>query len=118
MSSNTFEQSDTHLTAPFDTNTDEHTRAAEKAAAEQSDDQASEEEPTPTSDVERPDDSDAEESKPKPKPKKKGKGKGKGGIVIPEDWPWEEAKKVFMQPDVLPADEVEVSFDFAHRFSC
>jgi flap endonuclease-1 len=82
-------------------------RAAEKAAQAQdepSEDEA--EEPAPTSDIERPD-SDGEE-KPKPKPKKK-KGKGKGGVVIPEEWPWEEAKKVFLKPDVLPADEVEVS---------
>jgi flap endonuclease-1 len=86
-------------------------RAAEKAAAAaQSEDEGmSEDEPAPTSDVERPDDSDGEE-KPKPKPKKKGKGKGKGkgGVAIPEEWPWEQAKKIFMEPDVLPADQVEV----------
>lgn len=35
--------------------------------------------------------------------------KKKGGIVIPEEWPWEEAKKVFAKPDVTPADEIEVS---------
>ena len=34
--------------------------------------------------------------------------KKKGGISIPEEWPWEEAKKVFEKPDVKPADEVEV----------
>lgn len=75
----------------------------------QSEDEASDEEPAPTSDVERPDGTDDEESKPKPKPKKKkGKGKGKGGVSIPEEWLWEDAKRVFMKPDVLPADEVEV----------
>jgi flap endonuclease-1 len=91
---------------------DDRFRAAEKAAAAQSEDEAiSEDEPAPTSDVERPDDSDGE-AKPKPKPKKKkGKGKGKGGVLIPEEWPWEEAKKIFMKPDVLPADEVEVRVD-------
>jgi flap endonuclease-1 len=36
-------------------------------------------------------------------PKKK-----KGGVQIPENWPWEEAKQLFLKPDVLPADEVEV----------
>jgi flap endonuclease-1 len=85
-------------------------RAAEKAAAAQSEDEGmSEDEPAPTSDVELPDISDSEE-KPKPKPKKKGKGKGrgKGGMLIPEEWPWEDAKKIFMEPDVLPADQVEV----------
>jgi flap endonuclease-1 len=91
-------------------------RAAEKAAAEaaQSESEEEEEEPAPTSDVERPDESDNEgdeKPKPKPKPKKKGKGRGKakGGMQIPEEWPWEDAKKVFMKPDVLPANEVEVS---------
>lgn len=34
--------------------------------------------------------------------------KKKGGIQIPENWPWEEAKKFFLKPDVTPADEVEV----------
>ncbi|KAF8922526.1 flap endonuclease 1 [Mucidula mucida] len=66
--------------------------------------------PAATSDVERPDDgSDAEEAKPKPKPKKK-KGKGKAGVVVPEDWPWEEAKKVFKKPDVTPADDIELEW--------
>jgi len=41
----------------------------------------------------------------KPKPKK---AKAKGGVQIPEHWPWEEAKKLFEKPDVLPADQVEV----------
>lgn len=78
-------------------------------------------EPAATSDVEQPDKdsdgSDDEEKKPvEPKPKKaktkpaaKGKGKGRGGVTVPEEWPWEEAKKIFEKPDVLPADEVEVS---------
>lgn len=34
--------------------------------------------------------------------------KKKGGVFVPEDWPWEQAKKLFEKPDVLPADEVEV----------
>lgn len=40
------------------------------------------------------------------KPKKK--LKAKGGVQIPEHWPWEEAKKLFENPDVLPADQLEV----------
>ncbi|THH09535.1 hypothetical protein EW145_g1951 [Phellinidium pouzarii] len=36
--------------------------------------------------------------------------KKKGGISVPEDWPWEAAKKVFEKPDVLPADEVELEW--------
>ena len=40
--------------------------------------------------------------------KGKGKGKGKGGVMMPDEWLWEDAKKIFENPDVLPADEVEV----------
>lgn len=29
-------------------------------------------------------------------------------MSIPEEWPWEEAKKIFEKPDVVPAEEVEV----------
>ena len=35
--------------------------------------------------------------------------KKRGGVSVPEHWPWMEAKKVFEKPDVLPADEVDVS---------
>ncbi|KAF9493488.1 PIN domain-like protein [Pleurotus eryngii] len=41
---------------------------------------------------------------------KKGKGKGKAGITIPEEWPWEEAKKMFEKPDVISADKVELEW--------
>lgn len=34
--------------------------------------------------------------------------KKKGGVIIPEEWPWEEAKQVFEKPDVTPADQIEV----------
>jgi flap endonuclease-1 len=84
-------------------------RAAEKtAAAGPSDDEEEDDPPAPTSDVEKASDDEDDEPKEKPKPKKKGKGKGKGGIVVPEEWPWEDAKKVFVKPDVTPADEIEV----------
>ncbi|KLO11101.1 PIN domain-like protein [Schizopora paradoxa] len=36
--------------------------------------------------------------------------KKKGGVQVPDFWPWEEAKKVFEKPDVLPADEVELEW--------
>ncbi|KAJ6577189.1 PIN domain-like protein [Mycena capillaripes] len=85
-------------------------KAAEKAAAAGSDDEDEEDPPAPTSDVENPSDDEDDELKPKPKPKKKGKGKGKGGITVPEEWPWEEAKKVFEKPDVTPADEIELEW--------
>ncbi|KAF7330492.1 Flap endonuclease 1 [Mycena venus] len=86
-------------------------KAAEKAAAAGPSDDEEEEEDPPPSDVEKPSDDEDDEPKPKPKPKKKGKGKGKGGIVVPEEWPWEEAKKVFEKPDVTPADEIELEWN-------
>ncbi len=89
-------------------------RQAEKEETAAVSEEEEDDPPAATSDVERPDDgSDAEEAKPKPKPKKK-KGKGKAGVVVPEDWPWEEAKKVFKKPDVTPADDIEVT----HNIGC
>lgn len=35
---------------------------------------------------------------------------------MPEEWPWEEAKKLFEKPDVLPADEIEVR-SYSHLFN-
>ena len=43
-------------------------------------------------------DGDAEEGK-----------KKRGGMQIPEEWPWEEAKKLFENPDVTPAEQIDVS---------
>jgi hypothetical protein len=37
-----------------------------------------------------------------------GKKKKSGGIHVPDEWPWEEAKKVFEKPDVLSGDEIQV----------
>ncbi|KJA17991.1 hypothetical protein HYPSUDRAFT_169773 [Hypholoma sublateritium FD-334 SS-4] len=109
-------------------------RAAKALAEEEAEEeevQQSEDEPAATSDIERPDvgddsDNDDDEKKPaasqeatpkkaKAKPKSKAKGKGAagkraGGIVVPEDWPWEEAKQIFEHPDVLPADQVELEW--------
>lgn len=36
--------------------------------------------------------------------------KKKGGVQIPDEWPWEEAKRVFEKPDVTPADEIELEW--------
>ncbi|KAI9452435.1 PIN domain-like protein [Russula earlei] len=36
--------------------------------------------------------------------------KKKGGIHIPSEWPWEEAKKVFEEPDVTPSDQIELEW--------
>ncbi|TFK27564.1 PIN domain-like protein [Coprinopsis marcescibilis] len=110
-----------------------HEKTAAKKAEVESEEEIEPEEPAPTSDVEMPDmgedeykdnrddDEDEEEKEPpkkknavqdKGKSKKpgKGKGRGKGGIQIPDEWPWEEAKKLFEKPDVLPAEEVELEW--------
>lgn len=94
------------------------TKSKMAAAAKEPDsgDAASEtDEPAPTSDVEIPDvedESDKEGGKSAHRQKtstsKKGK-KRKGGVIIPDEWPWEEAKKIFVNPEVLPADELEVN---------
>ena len=34
--------------------------------------------------------------------------KRKGGVQVPDEWPWEEAKKIFAEPDVTPADQIQV----------
>ena len=49
-----------------------------------------------------------EDDEPKKKKKKK-KAAGTGGVHVPDEWPWEEAKAVFMKPDVLHGNDVEVS---------
>ncbi|KAF9778066.1 PIN domain-like protein [Thelephora terrestris] len=36
--------------------------------------------------------------------------KKRGGIQIPEEWPWEEAKKLFEKPDITPADEIDLEW--------
>ncbi|CAE6478376.1 unnamed protein product [Rhizoctonia solani] len=35
----------------------------------------------------------------------------RGGIHVPEYYPWEEAKKLFLKPDVTPADEIELVWE-------
>lgn len=47
----------------------------------------------------------ANEQKTEKKPSRK-----QGGVQIPEFWPWEEAKKVFEKPDVIPAEDVELEW--------
>ncbi|KAH9080245.1 PIN domain-like protein [Lactarius deliciosus] len=37
--------------------------------------------------------------------------KRKGGVQVPEEWPWEEAKKVFAKPDVTPADQIQLEWE-------
>lgn len=49
-------------------------------------------------------------AKPKPTPAKSPKKKKvtSSGMQIPEHWPWEEAKKLFLQPEVVKTDDMEV----------
>jgi flap endonuclease-1 len=48
------------------------------------------------------------EEETKRKEKRKKTAKKRGGVRVPEDWPWEAAKKLFETPDVVAAEEVEV----------
>ncbi|KAH9987804.1 PIN domain-like protein [Russula vinacea] len=41
--------------------------------------------------------------------KEEGKKK-RGGVQVPVEWPWEEAKKVFEEPDVTPSDQIELEW--------
>lgn len=47
--------------------------------------------------------------KPAAKSPKKKKKVSNAGMQIPEHWPWEEAKKVFLNPEVVKADDMDVS---------
>ncbi|TXT08381.1 uncharacterized protein COLE_05305 [Cutaneotrichosporon oleaginosum] len=56
--------------------------------------------------------SDGEEvavSPKKAKPKKK-KKKTSAGMQIPDHWPWEEAKKLFLEPDVVKGDDLDLDW--------
>lgn len=67
--------------------------------------------------VDRAEDDPKPISQPSPKVKKtktvakspKKKKVTSAGMQIPEHWPWEEAKKLFLQPDVVKCDDMEVS---------
>ncbi|KAH7105742.1 PIN domain-like protein [Auriculariales sp. MPI-PUGE-AT-0066] len=39
-----------------------------------------------------------------------GKKVKQGGVKVPDEWPWEDAKKLFLQPDVVPADQMELEW--------
>ncbi|KAF8340355.1 PIN domain-like protein [Cantharellus anzutake] len=44
------------------------------------------------------------------KAEEEGVKKGTGGIHVPDEWLWEEAKKLFEKPDVTPASEIELNW--------
>ena len=56
--------------------------------------------------------SDGEELRTSPKKKTPAKSPKKkvmsAGMQIPEHWPWEEAKKLFIDPDVVKGDDLDV----------
>jgi flap endonuclease-1 len=94
--------------------------AEAKAQIEEEEDESEAEEEVILSDreseegVDRDADGDAAPTSPKKKlppksPKKKKPKVTSGGMQIPEYWPWEEAKKLFITPDVVKADDMEVS---------
>ncbi|QRW00622.1 Flap endonuclease-1 protein [Ceratobasidium sp. AG-Ba] len=71
-------------------------------------------------------DESKEDAEPKEKGKKVKKDKAKkededgpkkpapirrGGIHVPEYYPWEEAKKLFLKPDVTPADQIDLTWE-------
>ncbi|CAE6518350.1 unnamed protein product [Rhizoctonia solani] len=53
---------------------------------------------------------DEDETKANDAPKKPAPAR-RGGIHVPEYYPWEEAKKLFLQPDVTPADQLELVWE-------
>ncbi|TIA88748.1 hypothetical protein E3P99_02391 [Wallemia hederae] len=56
--------------------------------------------------------SENEDASPKKKTKKRGKQpKTKSGPVIPEYWPYERARELFLQPNVQKADDVELNWE-------
>ncbi|ORY26869.1 PIN domain-like protein [Naematelia encephala] len=52
----------------------------------------------------------AASSQAKSTPKKKKKKVTSAGMQIPEHWPWEEAKQVFLHPDVVKGDDLELEW--------
>lgn len=87
-------------------------KASENAAvlAQQSDSEPDEHE---SEEGEGPDPVDGENSASQSTPKKKKKPAKKkitaGGMQLPEFWPWEEAKQLFITPDVQKAEDLDVS---------
>ena len=60
------------------------------------------------SDRESEDGAGASSSPAKPKSPKKKKKITSSGMQIPEFWPWEEAKQLFIKPDVVKGEDLEV----------
>lgn len=84
-------------------------KAQENAAALA---EADEEEDEPESEEGEQPDRDGDDDDVKVTPKKKKAPKKKvtsAGMQLPEYWPWQEAKKLFIKPDVVSGDDLEVS---------
>jgi len=112
----------THLRAKSAEKAKQHAKAVAKAAVVE-DEESDDGEEEPRSDEERGEKSDSDVEGEKvdedgDEKKKKGKGKktkpakkGAGGVQVPQEWLWEEAKKLFEKPDVTPADEIELTWE-------
>src|SRR5258708_27145233 len=83
----------------------QHAKAVAKAAEEEAEEGSADEGDGSEGD----DDRIGSDGEKKKKPRK-GVKKGAGGIHVPEEWLWEEAKKLFEKPDVIPGNHIEVRF--------
>lgn len=90
-------------------------KASENAAAmaEQSDEEEQPDEHE-SEEGEGPDEEEPSTSQSPKKIKKKATPKKKkitsGGMQLPEHWPWEEAKELFIHPDVQKSADLDVSY--------
>jgi len=86
-----------------------HGKMAEKAAEQAALDAEEESDPESEDGGEMIINSDGEEvPAPKKEAPKKKKKKVSAGMQIPEYWPWEEAKQLFITPDVTKGEDLEV----------
>ncbi|WVN86547.1 flap endonuclease 1 [Cryptococcus depauperatus CBS 7841] len=54
---------------------------------------------------------DNDDESPKKKTPSKKKKVGSAGMQIPEIWPWEEAKQLFLKPDVIKGDDLTLEWN-------
>ncbi|CAO1628475.1 unnamed protein product [Parajaminaea phylloscopi] len=54
---------------------------------------------------------EAKEEEKRAEAERKGKEAGKGGVSFPEIWPFEEARKIFKNPDVLKGDDLDLKWE-------
>lgn len=54
---------------------------------------------------------EAKEEEKRTEAERKGKEAGKGGVSFPEIWPFEEARKIFKNPDVVKGDDLDLRWE-------